>query len=132
MNHPHARKDVSTHSDQPPAPHIDVRRAGAGHHLVTVRGALDLHTAHRLADVLRPLTLTDGHTVLLELSGVTFLDSTGLTCLIAAYRTARTAGTRIVLIAPSRPVHRMLTLTGVDQVLHSYPTLEAVPDWPGR
>ncbi len=32
----------------------------------------------------------------------------GLTCLIAAYRTARSTGVRLALIAPSRPVLKML------------------------
>ncbi|MET8898314.1 STAS domain-containing protein [Streptomyces albogriseolus] len=94
------------------------------------KGTLDLHTARRLADTLQSLLLVEGHSVLLDLSGVTFLDSSGLTCLIAAYRTAGTTGARLALIAPSQPVRRMLALTGVDQVLHSCPAPEAVSDWP--
>ncbi|MER6409350.1 STAS domain-containing protein [Streptomyces viridosporus] len=139
MNPPDARKDTATNTHQSPAPddqqhapHVDVRRTGTDRHLVTVRDALDLHTAHQLADALQPLLLTDGHSVLLDLSGVTFLDSTGLTCLIAAYRTARTNGARLVLIAPSERVRHMLALTGVDQVLRSYPTPDSVPDWSAR
>ncbi|CAL9336066.1 STAS domain-containing protein [Streptomyces griseomycini] len=135
MTRPHARKDTATSTNQPPTlddqqhvPHVDVRRTSTDRHLVTVRGALDLHTAHRLADTLQPLLLTDGHSVLLDLSGVTFLDSTGLTCLITAYRTARTNGVRLALIAPSERVRHMLAVTGVDQVLRSYPTADSVPD----
>nr|BFD88261.1 STAS domain-containing protein [Streptomyces sp. Xyl84] len=121
-------------TDQPPAPreqerapHVDVHRTRAGRHLVTFRGDLDLHTAPLLADTLQPLLATEGHSVLLDLSGVTFLDSTGLTCLIAAYRTARTTGARLALIAPGERVRHMLALTGADQVLHSYPTPDAAP-----
>ncbi len=95
--------------------------------LVTVMGHLDLHTAHHLADALQPLLDRGPHTVLLDLSGVTFLDSTGVTCLITAYRTARSTGVRLALIAPSEPVRKMLQLTGVDQVLDSYPSPEAAP-----
>jgi anti-sigma B factor antagonist len=106
---------------------VEVRALAADRRLVTVTGHLDLHTAHRLADALNPL-LDSGHpTVLADLSGVTFLDSTGLTCLINAYRAARRTGSRLALIAPSLPVQRMLQLTGVDQVLDSYPSLDAVP-----
>ncbi|MEU6770212.1 STAS domain-containing protein [Streptomyces sp. NPDC046759] len=94
---------------------------------MTVTGHLDLHTAHHLADALQPLLDRDPHTVLVDLSGVTFLDSTGLTCLITAYRTARSTGARLALIAPSQPVRKMLQLTGVDQVLDSYPSPEAAP-----
>ncbi|GAA2450562.1 STAS domain-containing protein [Streptomyces glaucus] len=104
---------------------VDVRALAAGRHLVTVAGDLDLRTAPRLAHALQPLLRTGGRTVLADLSGVTFLDSTGLTCLIAAYRTARKTGARLALIAPSPPVRNMLALTGVDQVLPSYPTPDA-------
>ena len=137
MNPPDARKDTATHTHQSPAPddqqhasHVDVRRTGTDRHLITVQGTLDLHTARQLADTLQSLLLADGHSVLLDLSGVTFLDSSGLTCLIAAYRTARTTGARLALVAPSQPVRHMLALTGVDQVLHSYPAPDAVPHWP--
>ncbi|QIJ66022.1 STAS domain-containing protein [Streptomyces sp. JB150] len=103
-----------------------VRPLAEDGHLVTVTGDLDLHTAPRLAGTLQPLLADDdGRTVLADLSGVTFLDSAGLTCLIAAYRTARNTGARLALIAPSRPVLDLLRLTGVDRVLDSYPSPEA-------
>ncbi|MET7888514.1 STAS domain-containing protein [Streptomyces avermitilis] len=95
---------------------------------MTAAGALDLHTAPRLSDALQPLLHTQTHTVLADLSGVAFLDSPGLTCLIAAYRTARSPGARTVLIAPSERVRHMLALTGADQVLPSFPTLDTAPD----
>ncbi|MBB5926444.1 STAS domain-containing protein [Streptomyces echinatus] len=106
---------------------VRVHTAAPDRRLVTVTGQLDLHTAHHLADALQPLLDRDPHTVLVDLSGVTFLDSAGLTCLITAYRTARSTGARLALIAPSQPVQKMLQLTGVDQVLHSYPSPEAAP-----
>ncbi|MFG3009571.1 STAS domain-containing protein [Streptomyces cinerochromogenes] len=107
---------------------VHVRPLSTDRHLATVVGDLDLHTASRLADALQPLVLTGGHSLLVDLSDVTFLDSTGLTCLIAVYRTARSTGARVALIAPSARVRRMLALTGTDQVLHSYATLDSVPD----
>ncbi|MGW2099673.1 STAS domain-containing protein [Streptomyces olivaceoviridis] len=107
---------------------VHARRLGTDRHLVTVVGDLDLHTASHLADALQPLVLSGGHSVLVDLSGVAFLDSTGLTCLIAVYRTARSTGARLALIAPSERVRRMLALTGTDQVLHSYATVDSVPD----
>ncbi|MFD7703657.1 STAS domain-containing protein [Streptomyces caelestis] len=114
--------------DRRDALEVYVHRLGADRCLVTVEGALDLHTASRLADALQPLLLTGGQSVLVRLSGVDFLDSTGLTCLIAAYRTARRTGARLALIAPSERVRRMLALTGTDQVLPSYATVDSVPD----
>ncbi|MEV5357099.1 STAS domain-containing protein [Streptomyces sp. NPDC052693] len=115
-------------SDRQDTLELQVRSLRADRFLVRVLGDLDLHTASRLADAVQPLLRSSRHSVLVDLSGVTFLDSTGLTCLIAAYRTTRDTGAGLVLIAPSQRVRRMLTLTGTDQVLRSYPTVHAVPD----
>ncbi|MEU3957097.1 STAS domain-containing protein [Streptomyces achromogenes] len=106
---------------------VRVQRLADDRALLTVRGDLDLHTAHRLGDVLQPLLSGDEHMVLVDLSAVTFLDSTGLTMLISAYRTARSTGARLALIAPSPPVREMLRLTGVDRVVDAYPSPDAVP-----
>ncbi|MEV6958686.1 STAS domain-containing protein [Streptomyces sp. NPDC051207] len=46
-----------------------------------------------------------------RLSGVSFLDSTGLTRLLIASRAARSAGGHFLLIAPSPPVRHMLEIT---------------------
>ncbi|MFF9024807.1 STAS domain-containing protein [Streptomyces eurythermus] len=106
---------------------VRVQRLADDRALLIVRGDLDLHTAHRLGDVLQPLLSGDEHMVLVDLSAVTFLDSTGLTMLISAYRTARSTGARLALIAPSPAVREMLRLTGVDRVVDAYPSLDAVP-----
>ena len=122
-------------STVPPAPDddpddapiaVEVCGLAADRTLVTVKGHLDLHTAHRLGDALEPLLLADRQ-VLVDLSAVTFLDSTGLTTLIHAHRTSRTTDARLALIAPSAPVRQMLHLTGVDRVVNTYPSLDAVP-----
>lgn len=79
-------------SDRQDTLELQARSLRADRSLVSVSGVLDLRTASRLADILQPLLQGSSHSVLVDLSGVTFLDSTGLTCLIAAYRTGRTTG----------------------------------------
>ncbi|MFI8194294.1 STAS domain-containing protein [Streptomyces sp. NPDC085946] len=122
--------DRPTSPDRQDTLEVHVRSLGVGRSLVVADGDVDLRTAPQLAGVLQPLLLTGGHRVLMDLSGVTFLDSTGLTCLITAYRTARRTGAHLALIAPSERVRHMLALTGTDQVLHSYPSLDTVPEEP--
>ncbi|WP_030345934.1 STAS domain-containing protein [Streptomyces sp. NRRL S-1022] len=117
----------TSHPRRGPTVDVQLRALAPDRRLVTVSGQLDLHTAQGLADALEPLLGGRDQAVLVDLSGVTFLDSTGLTCLITAYRTARTTGARLALIAPSAPVRTMLELTGVDQVLDVYPAVDAAP-----
>lgn len=73
-----------------------------------------------------------GHSALVDLSGVAFTDSTGPTCLIAVYRTARNIDVRPALIAPRERVRHMPAPTGTDRVLHGCPTLDPVSDRPPR
>ncbi|MEG8279934.1 STAS domain-containing protein [Streptomyces sp. AHA2] len=116
------------HDDQSHTLRLDVDPLDADRFVLTAVGPLDLHTAPEFSDTLQPLLRDGDHRVMVDLSRVEFIDSTGLTSLIAAYRTTRTTGARLALIAPSERVRAMLALTGTDQVLPSYATVHAVPD----
>jgi anti-anti-sigma factor len=101
--------------------------------LVTVSGELDLETAPELGDhALAALNDVSVHLVL-DLRGVTFMDSTGLKVLLAAAHRADLAGGSLVLVAPNRAVSRILTLTGLDKTfvladdLADLPPVTAVP-----
>ncbi|MDQ0584297.1 STAS domain-containing protein [Streptomyces rishiriensis] len=106
---------------------VHTRPLHDGSFLLTVTGVLDHHTADRLTDALRPVLRAEAPTVLLDLSGVSFLDSTGLTRLLIASRAAGSAGGRLLLVTPSPPVRHMLEITGIDQVISSHPGPDAVP-----
>jgi anti-anti-sigma factor len=84
-------------------------------HLVRVCGELDLATAPDLADILDQIV--DG-TIKLDISGVTFLDSSGLRTLLVANRDLERCGRRMIVCGPIDPVvQRTLAITQVDGVL---------------
>ncbi|MEV6618686.1 STAS domain-containing protein [Streptomyces sp. NPDC051051] len=114
--------------DENPDPlEVHTRPLHDGSFLLTVNGALDHHTADRLTDALRPVLRAEAPTVLLDLSGVSFLDSTGLTRLLVSSRAARSAGGRVFLVSPSPPVRHMLEITGIDRVITTRPDHGAAP-----
>lgn len=49
----------------------------------------------------------------IDLSGVSFMDSSGLNVLINALRTAQLVGVQLVLVAPAPGVRKLLDLTGM-------------------
>ncbi|MEU3464305.1 STAS domain-containing protein [Streptomyces sp. NPDC006733] len=60
-----------------------------------------------------------------DLSHITFIDSTGITALLGAGRTLEEAGGWLRLCSiPETPL-RAIELVGVDQVIDVYPTLDA-------
>lgn len=82
---------------------------------VTGKGELDCATAGALDDELRGL-LADGTCRLtVDLSEMTFIDSTGLATLVRALRPAREGGGDIVLHAPQRCVRKVLEISGADR-----------------
>lgn len=65
--------------------------------------------------------------VVLDLSGVTFCDSSGLNAFLAAQRIARNSGASLVLACVPPQLRQLLELTGADQVLAVHDTVaEAV------
>jgi len=86
---------------------------------VTVRGDVDADTAPGLRTcLLEVLGRTGVTTVDLDLAGVTFLNSAGLTALVVAHRAAQRSGRMLsVRTGTSRAVVRPLQITGLFGVL---------------
>ena len=89
--------------------------------LLVVSGELDLATVAVLDESLRRAESARRPVVLLDLGGVTFLDCTGLTALLAAARRVAEAGGEISVMRASAPICRLLRLTAVDQSLTVIP-----------
>jgi anti-anti-sigma factor len=77
--------------------------------VVTVRGEIDMDTAGQLIDAIT----TVAGTAVVDLSGVTFIDSTGLQGLLRAQKAARQRGDDLILRQPSKAVRRVLELTNL-------------------
>ena len=80
-------------------------------YLVKAEGELDAGTEDVLADELNRAVATDAKHILLDLSDVTFIDSTGLDLLVRTNR--RVAAGRLRLVPVEGQVRRVLELTGV-------------------
>ncbi|MCD9622712.1 STAS domain-containing protein [Rhabdothermincola salaria] len=81
--------------------------------VVSLTGELDPHTVPMLADELDDAIDGGATSVALDLSGLTFIDSSGLRVVIATHRRLEESGGRLVLRAPSDTVRRLLELTGL-------------------
>jgi anti-anti-sigma factor len=87
---------------------------GGGTWVLHVSGELDLGTAPALRDaLLRLLERDDVPNVLLDASGVTFADSSGLGVLLMGARRWKAEQRTFALRSPSQPLDRLLDLAGV-------------------
>ena len=65
------------------------------------------------------------HDVIVDLTGLEFLDSTGLGALIGAQRRALENDSEVRLVVSEGPIARLLNITGLVRVFGVYPSLEA-------
>ncbi len=80
--------------------------------VLAVVGELDLATTPALEAELERAG-TGPELIILDLRGVAFMDSTGLSLLVKAQRRARESRRRLVVVRGGSQVQRLLTLTGV-------------------
>lgn len=86
-------------------------------HVATVRGELDLHTEPDLRQSLSPLADVEDATVIVDLCGVPFVDSTALGMLSGLARRLRAGGGELVIATDDPRLRRLLELTGLLSVL---------------
>ena len=81
-----------------------------GHTLVALCGDLDVGSAPLLDETLERLRKAGRRSVVVDLSGLTFLDGAGLATFIKARRAFQAVGAELVLREPSVPACRLLAL----------------------
>ncbi|MET9481529.1 STAS domain-containing protein [Streptomyces sp. NPDC006638] len=96
----------------------------AGATVLAVTGELDHHTARELSHVVDEAPFTSDAPVIIDLTDLTYCDSTGLTVLVAAYNRAQQAGTPLVLVGLNADLTRVFRIVGLDQLFSFQPTLD--------
>jgi anti-sigma B factor antagonist len=91
--------------------------------VVVLAGELDLADAPAVSSQLQAAAGPDGR-VVVDLHGVTFIDSTAIGALVGVQRVLKERGGTLVLRRPSRAVARLLELTALDRLFE----IEAAED----
>jgi anti-sigma B factor antagonist len=96
-----------------------------GRSIVAVEGEVDIATAGELDAALSAEIAGGRHDLVVDLSQVSFLDSTGLGVLIKALKRTREADGSLAVVTDSQRVLKVFRITGLDSVVPLFPTLEA-------
>jgi anti-sigma B factor antagonist len=88
------------------------RSEQGGNSVLVVEGEVDLSGAARFAQELAELIDRADHTAVVDLSGVGFIDSSGVRELLKAQHHAQTTDADLVLRSPSVPCQRVLQVSG--------------------
>jgi anti-sigma B factor antagonist len=84
---------------------------------IVLQGELDVSTAPRFNEALSDSRIRNCHTVVVDLSELSFMDSTGLSAVLVGEMHARTRGQRFAVVRGPRHVQELFRLTGVDHFL---------------
>lgn len=101
----------------------DVRDAD-GITVIAPRGALDVSSALELRDLLAGPIGEAGRGVLVDLSEVTLVDSSGIGVFVTAHRNADAAGAFFGLAGAVGPVGRVFEMTRTNKLLRIYDTVD--------
>lgn len=85
------------------------------------------HTPTYRAALLRHMDDGVEH-MIIDLSGVRYMDSSGLSILVSLHKKARERGGRVVLVAPTEGVRALIELTGLNQLFEIYADEKAAID----
>ena len=91
--------------------------------VVTVRGNLDIDSAPVLSTTLAQVLDREVPRIVVDLSGVEFCDSTGLSAFVLGDRRAQAAGGWVRMAAPSDWMTRLLDTVGLLRRLDVYPSV---------
>jgi anti-sigma B factor antagonist len=103
---------------------IDLRTEEGGVLVFRLRGSLDLATAPTVRAALNEATDTGPHDLIVDLTQLEFLDSTGLGVLIGAHRRAVERAGSFRLVIGDGAIARLLNITGLISVFAVYRSLE--------
>ncbi|MBM7096819.1 MULTISPECIES: STAS domain-containing protein [Alteribacter] len=96
--------------------HIDIKENGPERY-VSLAGEIDVYTVPKLKEELIPVTEEPNKQVIVDLSGINYIDSTGLGVFIGALKATDQSGSSLKITGVNDRVRRLFTITGLDEVI---------------
>lgn len=118
---------TSTGRQHPRRPIRSVKRS-EGVVVVEAAGDVDLDASTAFQQALLELLDEDTKTIVIDLAGVAYMDSSGVASLVKLLSRTRRKGVSLKLVAPSQKVRNIFEITRLDTVFEIH---DAMPEVPG-
>jgi anti-sigma B factor antagonist len=92
--------------------------------VLEVEGEVDMFTAPKLRERLVQVVEEGNYDIIVDLEKVSFMDSTGLGTLVGGLKRVKEHEGTLALVCSNRPVLRVLTITGLNNVFPIYESLD--------
>lgn len=96
---------------------LEIKKSGSSqHHLITVTGEVDLYSSPELRTAILDAVPKVEDRVAIDLSGVDYMDSSGVATLVEGLKSAHKHSTAFRLVSPSDAVMSVLKLARLDSL----------------
>ena len=99
--------------------------ATGGQAVLPLHGEIDLHVSPQIAASLREMIARKPAQLLVDLSGVSYVDSSGLAALIDAMQRVQQYGGKFGIVGLQETVRSIFEIARLDQVFRIFPDLES-------
>ncbi|GMA18091.1 STAS domain-containing protein [Arsenicicoccus piscis] len=96
--------------------------------VLAVTGEIDIATSTQLRQAIDEVVRAGAIDVVLDLRQVTFMDSSGLSVVVGRLKMLRRVDGRLSVVGADAKIRRIFEVTGLDQVVPLYDTVEEVPE----
>lgn len=105
---------------------IETRILGNGVPVLILKGEVDVYTTPQMKEHLSSLIQQGAKQIVVDLSNVSYFDSTALGALIGALHRLKEHEGNILIAGASARVKRVFEITGLDKVFDMYETIEQI------
>jgi len=99
---------------------------GADRYVITVSGEVDLATSPNLDSEIIAAIESGSNSVVIDLTAVSFMDSSGLGVIVRGLKRCREADKNLDLVITNERVLKVFGITGLDQVIPIHGSLEDI------
>lgn len=93
-------------------------------HAIEVEGEIDIHTASRVKEAVDKVIDSAVRQIVMDLSGVTYIDSSGLVVLISTLKRMQEINGEVMFVCTHPHIVKIFDITGLSQVLKIFATQE--------
>jgi anti-anti-sigma factor len=103
---------------------IDVSHPSPGLYVVALVGEMDIANTAAFASRIAGLGATGAYRVVIDLSALTFLDSSGINALVSAAKALEADGGEVTLAAPTAHIRQVFEIVNLAEVVAIEPSLD--------
>jgi anti-sigma B factor antagonist len=102
--------------------HVKLEKSGEQIAVIDLAGGVDIYSAPRFKEVLLQGIDDGARRVIVDLTNVTFIDSTGLGVLVSGAKRVRSQGVSFAIVSSTQSIMSIFEITGLDRLYSIYAT----------